>query len=441
MANNVPTTNTALIAERSVIGSILIDENTLDIAREILKPADFYAVYNQEIFAVMCHLQDIGKSINSVSVYSELVDHKLFEEAGGISYLVDCSNQTPNADNIQHFASIVKIESSRRKLASFADGLKVLSSKPVDDLNGEIAKMSDELLDICSANQVTPWMTFNQALEHACNALFDTTKVEIIPSGFVDLDSQITGFRPGELSIIAARPAMGKTALGLNIMQNVALKKGMPVAFFSLEMTADELAYRTISCMSSVNGSAIRQQKLSDEEWNRFLSAVEQYKQSGIIIDETPAITISTLHERAKRMHRQFGIKMIVIDYLQLMRSTGRHIQDRQQEVADISRGLKELAKELHLPVIAMAQINRDVENRTNKRPCLADLRESGAIEQDADKVMFIYRDDYYNQSCKQTNEAEIIIAKQRNGPTGTVKLHWEGQYTRFSNLELNETF
>lgn len=441
MSTSAPTTNTSMIAERSVIGSILVDETTLDIAREILKPADFYAVYNQEIFAVMCHLQDIGKTINIVSVYSELMGHELFEKAGGISYLVECSNSMPFSGTIEHFSGIVKTESSKRKLIAFSDNLKVLASRPVDDLNAEIAKMSDELLDICSANQVTPWMTFNQALEHACNALFDTTKAEIIPSGFVDLDEKITGFRPGELSIIAARPAMGKTALGLNIMQNVALKKGMPVAFFSLEMTADELAYRTISCMSSVNGSAIRQQRLSDEEWNRFLRAVDQYKRSGIIIDETPAITISTLYERAKRMHRQFGIRMIIIDYLQLMRSNSRNIQNREQEVADISRGLKELAKELHVPVIALSQLNRAVDARSVKQPVLSDIRESGSIEQDADKVFFIHREDYYNPNSKPTNEAEIIIAKQRNGPTGIVKLHWEGQFTRFSNLEQNAQF
>lgn len=443
MPSNQPTINHSDIAERSVIGSILVDNNTIDIAREILSPSDFYAVYNQEIFSVMCHLQDKGKKINSASVFSELLNNKTFNEIGGISYLVECSNALPSADDIQHFCELVKTESSKRKLIAFSDGLKVLASKPIDDINAEIAKKSDELLDICSENQVTPWMTFDKVLERACNALFDTNNSGLVPSGFVDLDSQITGFRPGELSIIAARPAMGKTVLGLNIMTNACLKLGIPVAFFSLEMSCEELAYRIISAMSSVDGKAIRQQRLSDAEWNRFLSAVEEYKKhsSLIITDETPAISISTLKERAKRMYRQYGIRMIIIDYLQLMVSTSRRANSREQEIADISRGLKEIAKELHIPVIAIAQINRDVETRTNKRPGLSDLRESGAIEQDADKVMFIYRDDYYNQSCKPTNEAEIIIAKQRNGPTGIVKLHWEGQFTRFSNLAQDETF
>jgi replicative DNA helicase len=441
MSNNVPITDSAMVAERSVIGSILIDENTLDITREILKPSDFYAKYNQEIFSVMCHLQEVGKKVNTVSVYAELVSSKSFEEAGGISYLVECSNQLPNTNVVEHYAEIVKNEASRRKLSQFGDVIKALSSKPVDDLNSEISKLSDELLDICSENQVTPWQPFDKVLERACNALFDTSQHEIVPSGFVDLDEKITGFRPGELSIIAARPAMGKTALGLNILKNVAIDQSLPVTFFSLEMTSEELAYRLVSCMSSVNGNAIRQQKLSDEEWNRFLGAVEKYKSAHIIIDETPAITISTLSERAKRMQRQFGIKMIIVDYLQLMHSNSRNIQNREQEVADISKGLKALAKSLHVPVIALSQLNRAVDSRTVKQPVLSDIRESGSIEQDADKIIFIHREDYYNPNSQPTNEAEIIIAKQRNGPTGIVKLHWEGQYTRFSNLEHNDNY
>ena len=441
MSNNVPITDSAMVAERSVIGSILIDENTLDITREILKPSDFYAKYNQEIFSVMCHLQEVGKKVNTVSVYAELVSSKSFEEAGGISYLVECSNQLPNTNIVEHYAEIVKNEASRRKLSQFGDVIKALSNKPVDDLNSEISKLSDELLDICSENQVTPWQPFDKVLERACNALFDTSQHEIVPSGFVDLDEKITGFRPGELSIIAARPAMGKTALGLNILKNVAIDQNLPVTFFSLEMTSEELAYRLVSCMSSVNGNAIRQQKLSDEEWNRFLGAVEKYKNAHIIIDETPAITISTLSERAKRMQRQFGIKMIIVDYLQLMHSNSRNIQNREQEVADISKGLKALAKSLHVPVIALSQLNRSVDSRTVKQPVLSDIRESGSIEQDADKIIFIHREDYYNPNSQPTNEAEIIIAKQRNGPTGIVKLHWEGQYTRFSNLEHNDNY
>ena len=441
MSNNVPITDSAMVAERSVIGSILIDENTLDITREILKPSDFYAKYNQEIFSVMCHLQEVGKKVNTVSVYAELVSSKSFEEAGGISYLVECSNQLPNTNIVEHYAEIVKNEASRRKLSQFGDVIKALSNKPVDDLNSEISKLSDELLDICSENQVTPWQPFDKVLERACNALFDTSQHEIVPSGFVDLDEKITGFRPGELSIIAARPAMGKTALGLNILKNVAIDQSLPVTFFSLEMTSEELAYRLVSCMSSVNGNAIRQQKLSDEEWNRFLGAVEKYKSAHIIIDETPAITISTLSERAKRMQRQFGIKMIIVDYLQLMHSNSRNIQNREQEVADISKGLKALAKSLHVPVIALSQLNRAVDSRTVKQPVLSDIRESGSIEQDADKIIFIHREDYYNPNSQPTNEAEIIIAKQRNGPTGIVKLHWEGQYTRFSNLEHNDNY
>lgn len=435
------TLNNSEVYERSVLGSILIDEDTLDIAREILKPSDFYAVHNQEIFGVMCHLQDVGKKINSASVYSGLVGSKTFENAGGIAYLVECSNSLPNAENIQHFCDLVKTESSKRKLFQFGDSIKGLLGKPIDDINSEIARLSDELLDISSSNQVTPWVSFESALKNACMALVDETDSTVIPSGFIDLDEKITGFRPGLLTIIAARPAMGKTALGLNIMQNVAFNQNLPVAFFSLEMTAEELVNRTLSCMSSVNGNAIRQKKLNDDEWNRILNSAEVYKTAQIVIDETPAIDISTLKERAKRIKRQYGIRMLIVDYLQLMHSSSKRAQNREQEVSDISRGLKEIAKSLHISVIALAQLNRAVDARTVKQPVLSDLRESGSIEQDADCVMFIHREDYYNPSATPTNEAEIIIAKQRNGPTGIVKLHWEGQFTRFSNLEQNETF
>lgn len=442
MNDKLPTTESAMIAERSVIGSILIDENTLDIAREILKPSDFYASYNQEIFSVMCHLQDVGKKVTTVSVFSELINSKTLPEVGGISYLVECTNQLPSTNLVEHFAGIVKNESSRRKLFRFSDIVKTLACGNSDDLNAEIARLSDELLGICTENQVTPWKAFDNVLERACNALFDDSKQEIIPSGFADLDEKIVGFRPGELIVIAARPGVGKTALGLNIFKHVTIDLKFPAVFFSLEMTDEELAYRMISCMSSVNGNAIRQKHLTDEEWNNFLNAVEVYKaaKDRIIIDDTPAISISTLRERAKRIQRQFGIKMVIVDYLQLMTSLSRKVQSREQEVADVSRELKRVAKELHVPVIAMAQLNRAVETRAVKQPIMSDIRESGSVEQDADKILFIHREGADPKS-KQDDEAEVIIAKQRNGPTGTIKLHWEGQYTRFSNLEHNDNY
>lgn len=442
MYDKLPTTESAMIAERSVIGCILIDENTLDIVREILKPSDFYAVYNQEIFSVMCHLQDVGKRVTTVSVFSELINSKTLSSVGGISYLVECANQLPNTNIVEHFAGIVKTESTRRKLSNFGDIIKTTASSNSDDLNSEIARLSNDLLGICTENQITPWKQFDNVLERACNALFDDSKSEIIPSGFADLDEKIVGFRPGELVVIAARPGVGKTALGLNIFKHVTIDLKMPAAFFSLEMTDEELAYRMISCMSSVNGNAIRQKHLTDEEWNNFLNAVEVYKSAKdrIIIDDTPAISISTLNERAKRIQRQFGIKMIIVDYLQLVTSLSKKVQSREQEVADVSRELKRVAKDLHVPVIAMAQLNRAVETRAVKQPIMSDIRESGSVEQDADKILFIHREGYDPKS-KQDNEAEIIIAKQRNGPTGTIKLFWEGQYTRFSNLEHNDNY
>lgn len=429
------------IAEQAVIGSILIDQSVIDIVRGIISPDDFYSSCNQSIFGAMCHLEDIGKQIDSVSVLKELSDNKQFQNAGGIYYLTNCSDSLPSTNMIAQYASIVREQSLKRKLTQFSETVKSLAGKNVDDIDVEIARLSEEILKINASNGITPWVSFSKAMQEACYALVNDSGEECISSGFCDLDSKITGFRSGSLTIIAARPAMGKTALGLNIMQNVAFKSHLPVVFFSLEMTASELIYRTISCLSSVNGNAIRQKKLSDEEWNGVLGAAEMYKDAQIFIDETPAIEISTLQERAKRLHRQYGIKMIIVDYLQLMRSSSKKVQNREQEIADISKGLKEIAKTLHVPVIALAQLNRAVDARACKQPVLSDLRESGSIEQDADTVIFIHREDYYNPNSTPTNEAEIIIAKQRSGPTGIIKLHWEGQYTRFSNLEQDAQF
>ena len=264
--------------------------------------------------------------------------------------------------------------------------------------------------------------------------ILESDKKTRVLTGLVDLDAKLTNLKPGTLTIIAARPAMGKTALGVNIMCNAALRGGIPVGFFSLEMTANELIIRLICGESEVNGEAIRQQKMTDSEWSRVLSSAESLTKANIFINQTPAVDISLLKELAKRMQRTHGIRLLIVDYLQLITSSQRRIQSREQEVATISRGLKLIAKELSIPVIAMSQLNRGTDARADKKPILSDLRESGSIEQDADNVLFIHRDDYY--SHENTCTAEIIIAKQRNGATGSVNLHWNGEITKFGDLE-----
>lgn len=425
----------ATVAERNVIGSILIDPNTLAIAREIVKPEDFYHEVNRAVFRTMCELEDANASVNQATIFAKLATDPHLADCGGILYLTACSSETITASNIENYASIVRNDAIRLRLSEFGDRIKSVASSSLDDADATVATLGDELLNLSQASAVTPWCDFKQAGARTLE-LLSHGDGDIVPTGFVDLDDKLSGFRPGSLTIIAARPAMGKTALGLNIMQNAAFHCSIPTAFFSLEMTTEELALRTISNLGSVQGSDLHKKSIDEATWSKVLDATQRFSNSPIYIDETPGIEIATLRDRARRMHRQYGIKLIIIDYLQLMTCNSRKVQSREQEVSTISRGLKGIAKELHIPIIALAQISRNSESRADKRPLLCDLRESGAIEQDADNVLFIHREDYYRPGGEQTHEAEIIIAKQRSGPTGVVKLYWDGRYTRFSNLE-----
>lgn len=424
------------ISEQSVIGCILLDESTVHVAREMLKPDDFYFSVNRKIYTEMLHLSESGQEINLASVLGRLVFDDEFNKQGGVDILTNSTTIISSAAFIETYANRVKKEAVRRKLSLFADGIKDITSKPIDDIGAVISSLGDTLFDLNDYQTNTPWRTFGELVCSSCERMMDKSGGDSVKTGYIDVDRMIGGFKPGELTIIAARPAMGKTAFGLNIMTNAMLKENMPIAFFSLEMTGEELMNRVLSNLASVNGDLIKNQTLTDEEWNRVLSVAEKYSRSKIYVDETPAIDISTLRDRSKRMHKQFGIKLIIVDYLQLMRSEKKKGQNREQEVADVSRTLKAVAKELHIPIIALSQLNRNVDARAEKRPVMSDLRESGSIEQDADKVMFIHREDYYRPNAEQNHEAEIIIAKQRNGPTGIVKLRWTGEYTRFETLD-----
>lgn len=422
------------ISEQSVIGCILLDESTVHIVREMLKPEDFYFSINRKIYTEMLHLSESGQEINLASVLGRLVFDDEFNKQGGVDILTNSTTIISSAAFIETYANRVKKEAVRRKLSLFADGIKDITSKPIDDIGAVISSLGDSLFDLNDYQTNTPWRTFGELVCSSCERMMDKSGGDAVKTGYVDLDRMTGGFKPGELTIIAARPAMGKTALGLNIMTNLLLKD-IPIAFFSLEMTGEELMNRVLSNLASVNGDLIKNQTLNDEEWNCVLSCAEKYSRSKVYVDETPAIDISTLRDRSMRMHKQFGIKLIIVDYLQLMRSEKKE-KYREQEVADVSRTLKAVAKELHVPIITMSQLNRNVDSRADKRPVLSDLRESGSIEQDADKVMFIHREDYYKPNAEQNHEAEIIIAKQRNGPTGIVKLRWTGEYTRFETLD-----
>lgn len=433
-----PINNKAHYAEQCVLGCILIDDRTISIARDVLKPNDFYLNYHKQIFVAMCNIDDLKKPINLATLLPYVSDTPEYNEFGCVDYFTSITNELPSASNIHAYIDVIKTESKKRQLILFSDGIRQMSANHIDNIDDEISRLSDELLSLSSDNLLTPWVDFKTALQKTCSELLNHDTDNVISSGFIDFDKMISGFRPGALYIIAARPAMGKTALGLNILANVGLKLNIPVAFFSLEMTTEELVNRVLSNISSINLSAIKQKVMSDDEWQRLLASAEKYINAQIYIDETPALDIAILRERARRMQKQYKIRMLVVDYLQLMRSCSKRALNREQEIADISRGLKGLAKDLKIPVVALAQLNRCVDARADKTPVLSDLRESGSIEQDADAVIFIHREDWYKPGCEPTNQADIIIAKQRSGPTGTIKLHWDGKFTRFSNLEEN---
>ena len=431
--------NRAQESERSLIASVLLDPSTLVLATEVVRPEDFYTEVNRLIFRAMMELDEADKPIDFATITSKLFGNSTFDDAGGTCYLTAITSSLPSAANISHFAEIVRSQSILRQLSHIGDSIKQISGQPVEDIDLLVSQISDDVLNLSMESGTDKWVSFDKAVSDSLKELMNPKEDNLIMTGFSDLDKMMCGLRPGSLTIVAARPAMGKTALGLNIAANAALYQKRSVAFFSLEMTVTELTNRIISSISSVSGNAFRNKSLSQEEWGRVINAAELYSKSKIYIDETPAIDIMTLRDRAKRMQRKHGIELILVDYLQLMTTKSRKAFNREQEVADISRGLKRIAKELHVPVIALAQLNRLLEARQDKRPIMSDLRDSGSIEQDADNIMFIHREGYYKQGgTDDDNIAEIIIAKQRGGPTGTVKLYWHGQFTRFDTLETN---
>lgn len=428
--------NRAIVAERNVLGCVLLDDRCMGIALELLSPQDFLFKPAGLVFGAMKELYNSGSPINIATILAIVCNDPFFKSDEGVRYLTVCSNELPFAGSIEHFCSIVRSESTRRKVVAFSEKLRNVDWSPTEKIEDQIAKLGNELLDLTSDTSTTPWVDFTSALKTTYEDLAKEDDETKITTGFIDLDAKLTGIRPGKLTIVAARPAMGKTAFGLNVMENIAFNLHVPVAFFSLEMTTIELVHRVLSAMTSVPGQAIDQKRMDDDEWNRVLDVANTCADAKIYIDETPGLDVAVLKERTRRLYRQYGIGAVIIDYLQLMHASGKNINNREQEVAAISRELKGLSKELKIPVIALSQLNREVSSRVDKRPILSDIRESGSIEQDADNILFIHRDDYYNPSGEKNNKAEIIIAKQRGGPTGIIELHWDGRFTRFSNLE-----
>ena len=431
-------------AESSVLGGLLLNNMAWDEVGDLLMEGDFYRNEHQQIYAAISTLVGASKPADVITVYERLQSVGRAEETGGLAYLNSLAQYVPSASNIRRYAEIVRERAILRKLVTASDEIATNAFNPkgrpvsgiLDEAEQKIFAIGEEGSRMKQGFQ--PMKSLVVALIDRVNEMADNpVDVTGVPTGFIDLDRMTSGLQAGDLVVLAARPSMGKTSLAVNIAEHVALNEGLPVAVFSMEMGAAQLAVRIVGSIGRIHQGHLRTGKLTDEEWPRLTEAVERLRDISLHIDETPGLTPSELRANARRLARQCGkLGLIVVDYLQLMSgSGGSQGENRATELGEISRGLKMLAKELQCPVIALSQLNRSVETRTDKRPMMSDLRESGAIEQDADIIMFIYRDDYYNKDSKEPNVSEIIIGKQRNGPTGTVKLYFQKDQTRFENL------
>ncbi|MEO5796716.1 MAG: replicative DNA helicase [Rhodoferax sp.] len=433
-------------AESSVLGGLLLDNNAWDRVGDLLKDDDFYRYEHRLIFAAVRELVNASKPADVITVFERLQSIGKSEEVGGLAYLNSLAQYVPSASNIRRYAEIVRERGILRKLVTASDEIATnafnTQGRPVDKILDEAEQKIFNIGEEGARNK----QGF-QAMETLVVDLLDRVQemadnqndVTGVPTGFIDLDRMTSGLQAGDMIVLAARPSMGKTAFAINIAEHVALKEGLPVAVFSMEMGASQLAIRIVGSIGRIDQGHLRTGNLTDDEWPRLAEAVEKLRTVSLHIDESPGLTPSELRANARRLARQCGkLGLIVVDYLQLMSGSGSggNGDNRATELGEISRGLKMLARELQCPVIALSQLNRSVEQRPDKRPMMSDLRESGAIEQDADIIMFIYRDEYYTKdACKEPGVAEIIIAKQRNGPTGTVKLAFLRNITKFESL------
>jgi replicative DNA helicase len=433
-------------AEQAVLGALLIDNTAFDRIADIVGDADFYRDDHRRIFQHLVKLITSGKAADLLTISESLESSADAGQTGGKAYVMSLANNTPMAANIRRYAEIVRERAIMRKLVTAGNEIAAVALNPLGRDAKEMLDQAESLVFNVAeegARGSQGFVVAKDLLSKVIDRISDlhergSPDVTGVPTGFKDLDKFTAGLQPGELIIIAARPSMGKTALALNIAEHVALGFEKPVALFSMEMGGEQLVTRLIASLGRLNQSDVRVGRLSDDEWNRLTIAMEKVTEAPIHIDETPALTPLEVRARARRLHRQHGpLGLIIVDYLQLMTvpsERGRSDENRATQVAEITRSLKALAKELHVPVVALSQLNRGLEQRTNKRPMMSDLRESGAIEQDADVILFIYREEVYDKETKDKGLAEIIIAKQRNGPIGEVKLTFLGPQTRFED-------
>lgn len=427
-------------AEQAVLGAIFLEPSALITASEILSPTDFYRSANQKIFSVMLKLSDEGKAVDVITVTEELAASNNLEDVGGVAYLTELAGSVPTAANIEYYAKIVEEKSLLRRLIRTATEIAQEGYTREDDVDDLLNDAEKRIMEVAQRKNTSGFHNIKDVLVRTYDniEMLHNRKGDVtgIPTGFAELDRMTAGFQRSDLIIVAARPSVGKTAFALNIAQNVATKTDENVAIFSLEMGAEQLVMRMLCAEGNINAQNLRTGTLTEEDWRKLTMAMGSLSNAGIFIDDTPGIRINEIRAKCRRLKQEHGLGMIVIDYLQLIQGSGRSGENRQQEVSEISRSLKALARELDVPVIALSQLSRGVEQRQDKRPMMSDIRESGAIEQDADIVAFLYRDDYYDKESENKNIIEIIIAKQRNGPVGTVQLAFIKEYNKFVNLE-----
>ena len=427
-------------AEQSVIGSMLMDRDAIVAASEQLTPEDFYHQQYGVMFEAMTELYSEGKPVDLVTLQDRLREKNVAGEVIGMEVIGELVASVPTSANIKQYARIVYEKSMLRKLIKINEEISnacYLGNERMDDIMEMTEKKVFNILRDRSSGDFVPVSKIAlDVLERIEAASKNHSSVTGIPTGFTDLDYKTSGLQPSDLILVAARPSMGKTAFVLNIAQYVTLKKNYTTAIFSLEMSKEQLVNRLFSMESYVDAQKLRTGNLTGTDWDKLVESVGIIGNSNLIIDDTPGISIAELRSKCRKFKLEKGLDLVIIDYLQLMSAGRRASESRQQEISEISRSLKALAREIQAPVIALSQLSRAVESRPDKRPMLSDLRESGAIEQDADVVMFIYRDDYYNKDSENKDMAEIIIAKQRNGPVGTVNLVWLREYTKFANAE-----
>lgn len=428
-----------LEAEQAVLGCMLTDKDSVISAVETLTEEDFYREDNKLIYKAILNLYNRAAPVDIITLKDELSSMGKLDAIGGLEYLAELPEKVPTTTNVERYIKIVEEKSTLRSLIRTANDIINLGYDPTEDVEDIMDNAEKKIFNIMQKKNQTGYSSIKDILVDSFTELEDLYNrkqhVTGVPTGFIDLDNRTAGLHNSDLILVAARPAMGKSAFALNIATNAAISAGTGVAIFSLEMSKEQMANRILGSVAMVDGNSIRTGRIADDDWIKLATASGELSQTGIYIDDTPGISVMEIRAKCRKLKMEKDIGLVVIDYLQLVQGSNKRAGSREQEISEISRSLKILAKEINVPVIALSQLSRAPEQRPDHRPMLSDLRESGAIEQDADIVMFLYRDDYYNQDSEKKNIAEVIIAKHRAGSTGTVELAWLGNYTKFANL------